>query len=196
MTFSSDQARDIAAVGKILGFAADYALARARRAVAHGLALREYMLSLRIFAGLPFHEVRPDPMRSAWLKTTGVPWPHAHPTSGFEFVTAESLDISRAHEFVRYERPPAPTRKVPAAWNEDGEPTAFRELSEKEWADALDAFRRAVAEWHQNGGFGWIAEGERISATFFCADRTWARGLYRAGKWVWLQQSLEPRPHR
>ena len=133
-------------------------------------------------------------MTPAEIEEFGAKWPSKHPKSGEPFVRGVAgLESSTG---VTQMAPPAPPeRQVATAWEPDGRPTAFRTLTDEEYAASVTAYRNARIAYGTTGGTAAIKRaGTVLEGRFETDEGDWAVGSFVDGQWVWQDWSGRNEP--
>lgn len=130
-------------------------------------------------------------MHQQEIEALGVKWPE--PYEGRPFVDGE-VTWHRPVQRVHYSPPAYPDLEIETDWEEVYDegweeyrriPTAWRTLTDEEWAEALATYEKAKAEYYKTNGT-WVVPGATtVEGVFFTCDGLTARGLYGKDKWFW-----------
>ena len=122
----------------------------------------------------------------------GLAWPAPHPDTGEPF-TEGTFTRNMNRQMVRWPRPMRPDRQVVTAteWvtDEDGYDeeiaTAWRDLSDAEWAEVTASYDAAVRRWDETGGIAFTAGRPETTGTFTTASGASASGTLDGDAWYW-----------
>lgn len=126
-----------------------------------------------------------------------VAWPGPHPETGEQFVSVEQFERRQESQTVHFLPPNYPSRQIATAWetayDEDGyeyeAEIAWRDLTDDEWAAALAAYEKALAEWNRTGGRVRVPGATTITGRFSTASGAWAEGDSDGKRWLWREWS-------
>ena len=131
-------------------------------------------------------------MTKDFLAQYGIAWPDKHPDTGESFGTVEKFSRTCSIQTVHHLPIGYPERRVATDWetqtvyddeweDEIEVPTAWRDLTDEEWAAAL-----AHYEKHKSDTVGYVPSGpDYIEGTFETASGAWAKGVYDGERWHW-----------
>lgn len=136
------------------------------------------------------HTILPERF-AAW----GIAWPGAHPETGEPFVSADRMTLSGGRRPVHHLPPSRPSRTIATAWetvyNDDGdeyeEPTAWRDLTDEEWAEALAHYERI-----KDRTVTYVASPVVVEARFRTESGATADGIGDGKAWTWTGWSVPP----
>lgn len=138
----------------------------------------------------PFFREAAEDIRKRWatsredeFKAMGLTWPKTHPVSGEAFV-ADDLERSRDSQVHHYLGPMPPSREVVTEWDGD-EPSAWRELTDDEFAAAQAQYMACEAEFRRTGGVVRTVGPTTTRCTFRCANGDTAEGIWDGKAWQW-----------
>lgn len=93
--------------------------------------------------------------------------------------------------------PPAPPCRMEEEYDEDGEVTRSRELSEIEYEQSCRAYEAALEDFHERGGVFHVPGKTLVTGRFRCPSGAWAEGAQDGtGYWVWAKWAAPPEGYR
>lgn len=131
----------------------------------------------------------------------GLAWPATHPETGEPFTTG-TFQRNMNRQQIRWPRPERPSRQVAAAvetWlDEDGDEhesvTAWRDLTDAEWAEVMTSYEAAVRRWDETGGIAFTPGQTTTTGTFKTGSGATASGDYGGGRWCWREWEAPVEP--
>jgi hypothetical protein len=116
------------------------------------------------------------------------PIPTTHPGTGAPFVN-QQVNV-RAEDEVFEWGPPIKPSRYSYDYDDDGNELRV-ELTDKQLAEAMADYERAMEKWRRTGGRLAVAGPVSITARLVCADGSWAEYLTGPGAASWIEMRWE-----